>query len=206
MEKVVVEEGITSQTVTSTLGAISPSLLDSPHGRPLIWGAKPASTPQVTFTLTHPTLPSDETTTPALISTAASWETWSQKHPVKTHVDSWSTEMTDFCCFNQLSFRVISYAAIKPWKTYHVPKVFRGILTAVIRVTDRISIDLTLNTMHKTLGVRDLKKLCGHLFRSLTILLPLNGGKWPLAHWPLGKVNGKNAGRYPAPSLLCDGH
>lgn len=43
-------------------------------------------------------------------------------------------------------------------------RYFKVSLTTVIRVTDCISIDLTLNTMHKTLGVRDLKKLCGHLF------------------------------------------
>lgn len=41
MEKVVVEEGVTFQTVTSILGAISPYLLGSPHGRPMMWGAKP---------------------------------------------------------------------------------------------------------------------------------------------------------------------
>lgn len=42
-------------------------------------------------------------------------------------------------------------------------RYFEVSLTAVIRVTDRISIDLTLNTIHETLGVRDLEKLCGHL-------------------------------------------
>lgn len=158
----VVEEGHHFPDCNLHPGGHLPLSWTLPMGGPM-QGAKPARHPTGDLHPHPPHHTSDAYHNPSsLISTAASRRDMGSEAPAKIHYLI-PDPQTDFCCFNQLSFRVISWCSTVSERLTMYQRYFKVSLTTVIRLLTAFPLTL-LNTMHKTLGVRDLKKLCGHLF------------------------------------------